>query len=248
MKATQRTQCVIWFIILIAISAAAIAMPNTARACSCNWDSMRGGELLGVDGEIPASTRGIFWWDERAEPKASNFVVEHKTADGVEKIPVKVERRSFYRRKNLFLIVPETPMGVGESYTFKYLSETKSKSIVSGLNVATERTVKVSATCAEAGQKIALNVSPVKRSRLVLAAAVSCRTSFDAPQTTVTVVWPAELASFKDQALYVTFVDGELWEPSSSLCSWPKPGNSWVGLGKDRIFAECAKSLDTPPR
>ena len=50
---------------------------------------------------------------------------------------------------------------------------------------------------------------------------------------------PPGAHAWRDQLLYRTIVDGDPWQPTSSVCSRVEPGRSWDDVGTDRVFTSC---------
>ena len=51
---------------------------------------------------------------------------------------------------------------------------------------------------------------------------------------------PPAFEPWRENLLYVTHVDGKVWQPSGSLCTVVPEGRSWGAVGGHRLFTSCA--------
>ena len=68
----------------------------------------------------------------------------------------------------------------------------------------------------------------------------NCRTQIVAASRAIEFVLPAGMKKWREFFLYATNVDGIGWRPSASLCDGIPHGTTWMGSGKDLLYARCS--------
>jgi hypothetical protein len=71
-----------------------------------------------------------------------------------------------------------------------------------------------------------------------------CSTDITAASRSLDLVLPAGMRKWRDVFLYSTLVDGRGWRPAPNNCLVVPHGTSWVGRGRDLVYATC--SGETP--
>jgi MYXO-CTERM domain-containing protein len=168
-------------------------------------------------------------------PPASRFVIERVEPTGL--VPIAVAVRPI---EEPALWNPEDVQAVGL--------------VVGGAEPLTPGTYRftsigalgahVDATIAEAPLTpgtIDLIVGEPMRAEVVVGTGMSCAEQLPATTRAIHVELPEAARPFAASLSYDTIVDGKPWRPSKSLCSPTVPGRSWVGDGRELLFAVCAK-------
>lgn len=71
----------------------------------------------------------------------------------------------------------------------------------------------------------------------------TCTDKLDASFAMISVELTAEAQPWAGALLYTTKVDGEIWYKTDSLHSHYEPGSSWIGRGRDKIYASCQNNV-----
>lgn len=220
---------------LFALSMCATALlsaaPRAADACSGPVCYGRSIYLLptGAGASVPANAPAlaVFTGLTAAAPTAT---LEKLTASGREAVPV--GRGTAAGRPDVLL-----PSGLeaGASYELTVTSAASEGSCVS--------TVKAAFTAAPAAPKPTtlgtLRVTASGVTSLRLGSGASCSASASAAHAAFEVALPAEVAPWGALLAYETFVDGERWSASNDATQQVHHGGSWVGIGKDVVYAVC---------
>ena len=217
---------------LFALSTCATALlsaaPRAADACSgpvCYGQNIY---LLptGPGASVPANAPALAVFTGLTAP-APNATLEKITASGREAIPV--GRGTAAGRPDVLL-----PSGLeaGASYELTVSSEGGCAS-----------TVKATFTAAPAAPKPTtlgtLRVTGSGVTSLRLGSGASCSASASAAHAAFEVALPAEVAPWGALLAYETFVDGARWSASNDATQQVHHGGSWVGIGKDVVYAVC---------
>jgi hypothetical protein len=83
------------------------------------------------------------------------------------------------------------------------------------------------------------------RSLAVTARRGRCSTGITAASLSLDLVLPAGMRKWRDFFLYSTLVDGRGWRPAPNNCLVVRHGTSWVGRGRDLVYATCSGETPT---
>lgn len=210
-----------------------LAAPLVAWACSCARLEQWG--FLGAEGLQPANTRGLLWhgvFSGSAEPQALPVQI---LDDKGQALPVSFEAVATAPTENLWLFRPAAGLLPGKTYTF--LTTTGYQKTPQNWQISLAPLALQAPS-----EPLALKVGPSELGPVrVLTRAGMCSEQVRAYQLPVEMVLPAAMQPFKQQLFYQTLIDGKtLWQPQSSLCDVPRPGESWQGLkGLDLLYTAC---------
>ncbi len=234
-----------------------------AIACSCGFTRHW---VVPESGTIPANARGLVWvgfswWDyEWEDPSVlrdldefrfrrpegysprkvqDDFFVERLNGDGVVRLPLAVTPLP----GGDALIAVDQPLSPGARYRFGSMQPVyDSHGRDTGDREPVSATVTVSEIAFDLDDgPLQLVSSASTTGALQLAMGGSCSRDTTAAQQSIEVALPGHLEPFRDVAHYTTVIDGsQIWAPRSSMCQFPDPGSSWIGWGRDRIYAECS--------
>lgn len=204
------------------------AAPRAADACSGPVCYGRNIYLLptGAGASVPANAPALAVFTGLSVP-APTATLEKITASGREAIPI--GRGTTAGRPDVLL-----PAGLeaGASYELTVASEGDCPS-----------TVKAAFTAAPAAPKPTtlgtLRVTASGVTALRLGSGASCSASASAAHAAFEVALPAEVAPWGALLQYETFVDGARWSASNDATQQVHHGGSWVGIGKDVVYAVC---------
>ncbi|MEZ4458479.1 MAG: hypothetical protein R3E66_01875 [bacterium] len=217
------------------MTAAALAVIGSfsapALACTCGGPGTSQFRVSD-DGRIPANALGVLWETDFVglEP-TDNVWVEQ--VDG--EVRTRVEFTVEMTLPGLYLI---QPANWTEGNTYRVHAEVPERDELKGF-IATERIREV---WVEVGPPVddsisaGLNVYPQIQGVFSVEAGSACLREFDGVGVDMNMnVYPFPTESF----VYTTYVDGEVWARQSNYCVPVGPGTSWVGLGRDRLVADC---------
>jgi hypothetical protein len=72
-----------------------------------------------------------------------------------------------------------------------------------------------------------------------------CSTGITAASRSLELVLPAGMRKWRHVFLYSTLVDGRGWRPAPHNCLVVRHGTSWVGRGRDLVYATCSGEAPT---
>lgn len=91
-----------------------------------------------------------------------------------------------------------------------------------------------------------LNASEPQFGEVRLEAGSSCFEDVEVAYVDVELDVPQELQAWQSVIVVETYVNDALWNVSEILGGMYKPGESWVGFAKDRVFTICDDPWDQP--
>jgi uncharacterized protein (TIGR03382 family) len=92
-----------------------------------------------------------------------------------------------------------------------------------------------------------LTVTAMTLAPLELAGGAGCSEQITSARADVSLTLSASASPWKDALVYTTWVDGEQWSASADLQASPAYGESWVGRGRDRVYAACTAPQEASP-
>lgn len=218
--------------------AAVTALARQARACS---RGCRGGHLLPDSSKtVPASADGVLWQPRSGYGTPSEYAVAQATLyrlEGGKRVPVAFRRRTLGRLG--VLVIPEG----GFVEDARYVLVEQPNKDCRGLPQAEQAyPFSVSSAASRPHQLGAIAAGPAHRETIdVSSAGGSCSEPLQAAVVDVELELHASAKPWRDLLVYRTVVDDQPWEPRSDLASNAAPGTSWVGRGRDRLYAACAE-------
>ncbi len=84
-----------------------------------------------------------------------------------------------------------------------------------------------------------LEVSPRQLGELQVSESAGCDMTAEAAYYDLTLHLDDEALPWDEALVYETYVDGEIWEPTSTLGDQIRPGYTWMGRHQDRVFTLC---------
>lgn len=233
----------------IILAAICLCLSSThALACSC----IRLPEVGFVGHEtsrLPANAAGIAWYvskwakDRRGEPVTDDrFTLEIFEGGTFYELAAHVRQIDDFSMPSgdflIYLIAPGEGLTPGATYRVTDSLAT----MVRGDRVERRMIVTMDQEVLSADTAFTLDIGPANRKLIHLAAAASCSSMHEVSEAWITSRLPPVAHAWRDQFLYRTVVDGNPWQPRSSICSRVEPGRSWDDVGSDRIFAYCGAS------
>jgi len=227
--------------ILLTAAAASIGVfavwSSPASACSCPAPNR--GFMAPEGGRLPSNAKGVMWYGIfRDSPNLAEwFTVEVLEADRYRELPVRVDPVDGF--PGVYVVAPDgNRLRPGATYRF-----TANRVIqLSSWHVRVEITVDQEPLTQATG--LDLIVDPIRVRSIRAPASRSCSTSLLASQVDVDLAFPEYAQPWRDQLLYRTLVDdSKPWNPGV-LCPRLLPGRSWMGAGRDRIYAGCEVPQD----
>lgn len=219
--------------------------PAPASACSCI--GTRSGFLIANHSVVPANIGGIPWAGDRERTDAGDFVVERledhgwatlafNAADSSESPVCSRTSPAESPGGALWIIVPDQGFRPGGRYRFTHVGGSADRQIIE--IVVDQRRLENDGAPAWIRTGEAL-----RKSLVVWTRAGMCSTSIPAAQESLEIVLPEPWARFKEVLLFGVMVDGQHWRPARGLCDDIPPGLSWVGRGKEIVFAQCGGEI-----
>ena len=218
-----------------------------ASACSCAPGHEVG--FIGPEtGRLPANAIGIAWYvsswakSHRGEPVYDDrFSLEILDEGLFRELPARVGRTEDFSTPNdgkflIYVIAPKED-GLRPGATYRI---TDHLAIFRHGHDERRVVVTIDRESLPADTEFTLDVGPAKRRSISVATTgAGCSTALEASEAWIATRLPPGAQAWREQFLYRTIVDGNHWQPKSSLCSRVEPGRSWDEVGSDRIFAAC---------
>lgn len=195
------------------------------------------GFLAPENGRLPANAVGVAW-HRPVRSKSISLVlaqvsVEMQQDDAFHQVPATAEAVPGF--PGVFAIGPRDGFRVGMTYRFTDHGERRGK-------VPRQVLVTIDGARLEATTPLSLRIWPLYSEMIsVLTTGGSCSTALWVAQALTEVTLPEVASEWRDQLLYRTLVDGEVWRGSVSLCVHYLPGRTWRKVGEDLVFAACPK-------
>jgi hypothetical protein len=231
---------------------------GVAEACSCSDPFAN--ELRAGDGRIPVNAGGVPWWfpgeavrpdlaslslDELDElsldediysPRESLVTLERLNGDALEEVEAIVEPFA-----GAHVIRPRVPWVVGERYR---VGVDAGPATVSAEHRFRTVEIEVVEAFDDPAPPRLFTSEPWQAPIGLMDRSGSCSAEFEAVQVTLSLGPEGDPRSWPHGILfYETWVDGQLWAPSSSFCETVEPGASWVQRGGDRLVATCSGAM-----
>ncbi|TNE45282.1 MAG: hypothetical protein EP343_27085 [Deltaproteobacteria bacterium] len=233
-----------WFVVAFAFPA------KPAEACSC-MVLLRTGRWWPSSGKVPANAKGLVFTSTFAHMVLSKlktkplrlFVkVEAWTGTQGRWVSTPFRVRKWSGGESAFLVEPKGGFVARKRYRFTVNWSTlpkvaytkhlrKTPPLVAEVTVSPQHIKSMTVPLALKGPY---------RGSLRIAWGASCFATILASIADVSMKLPKALAVFRNVFFFETRVDGAKWSASSSVCSKPLPGESWVGRGHDRVFTDCS--------
>lgn len=215
---------------------------NDARACS-GFACVTGGFVPREHGTVPSNVPAFLWKPSRPldSPFATGDVdggpAELYLSDGFGRhVPLTSERVG----EGKVLLTPATPLVPGQSYLFSGPDACGGTlpatfTFTAG-NPAPLPTTLERATDVDTSQDV-----------LELAGGAGCSEHIDSAQAHVSLELSESATPWKDAFVYTTWVDGNRWDARSDLQVFTPYGESWVGRGRDLVYAACETTGEADP-
>ena len=207
---------------------------SPADACTCrgldHW-----GFLVPENGRLPANAVGLAW-HRPVRSKSISLVlaqvsVEMQQDDAFQQLPATAEAVPGF--PGVFAIGPRDGFRVGMTYRFTDRGERRRK-------VPRQVIVTVDGARLEATTPLSLRIWPLYSEAIrVVATGGPCSTAQGVAQALTEVTLPRVASEWRDQLLYRTLVDGEVWRGRVSLCAHYPPGRTWKEVGEDLVYSAC---------
>ena len=246
----------------IATSMTALVLDSRpASGCSCAGPRPHWGFLGPDTGRLPANAAGVLWYlpppspwgDERSAKELDhligNLTVELRRATGYIDIPVRVNRydgpltRDWpqWERGTFFLVRPAEGLRPGKTYRFTDHSDDKWEN---DWPARGQRQVVFFVDRQELTPDTPLELDftePAIEDLRIKSMGGGCSETLRVSHAPLAAHLPAGADDWRDQLLYRTFVDGELWVGEESLCQTVIPGRTWMEeVGRDGVYRTCA--------
>ncbi len=221
---------VLAIVLLIAFSMLAA---SPADACSCleldHW-----GFLAPENGRLPENAVGVAW-HRPVRSKSISLVlaqvsVEMQQDGAFHQVPATAEAVPGF--PGVFAIGPRDGFRVGMTYRFTDRGERRRK-------VPRQVLVMIDGARLEATTPLSLRIWPLYSETIRVAAGSLCSTAQWVAQALTEVTLPELASEWRDQLLYRTLVDGEVWRGSVSACAHYPPGRTWREVGEDLVYSAC---------
>lgn len=197
-------------------------LPANARAipfASSSSIPLYGGPQCEIDGGPPA-------------PGKDAFTIHRLDTDSEQAVAFDVsrvmERRPgrLHRCASLVLLVVRDPLVPATRYR------------INGPGASI--TIGVSRKTIPSSAGVTLEFAPPEESNVRVAAGGACSMEQTATVRSVRMVLPPPAREFAQALLFTTYVDGDVWRPSPSMCGAVDVGRSWKGLGEDALYGGCS--------
>lgn len=230
-------------IVLLAISPYLSLTP--ALACSCA-PTLEVGFVGQETSRLPANAEGIAWYvsewakDRRGESVSDDrLTLEIFEGGTFYELAAHISRAEDFSTPKgdfqIYLIAPGEGLTPGATYRVTDNLGTMAR----GERVERRMIVTIDPEILSTHTAFTLDIGPPNHKIIHLAAGMSCSSVHEVSEVWITSRLSGVAHGWRDQLLYRTIVDGEPWQPSSSLCSRVEPGRSWDDVGTDRIFTFC---------
>ena len=206
---------------------------SPADACSCkgldHW-----GFLAPENGRLPANAVGIAW-HRPVRSKSISLVlaqvsVEMQQDGAFHQVPATAEAVPGF--PGVFAIGPRDGFRVGMTYRFTDHGQRRRK-------VPRQVLVMIDGARLEATTPLSLRIWPLYSETILVAAGDLCSTAQWVAQALTEVALPKVASEWRDQLLYRTLVDGEVWRGTVSVCAHYPPGRTWKEVGEDLVYSAC---------
>ena len=216
-----------------------------ASACTCARDREVG--FVGHEiSRLPANAAGIAWYvpkrtiDRGGEPVSGDrFTLEMFEGGTFYELAFRVRQTESFSTPSgdflIYLIAPGEGLTPGATYRVTDSLAT----MLRGKRVERRMIVTIDSEILSADTAFTLDIGPANLKTITLASSPSCSTWQEASEAWITSRLPPSARAWRDQLLYRTIVDGDPWQPRSSVCSRVEPGRSWDDVGTDRVFTSC---------
>jgi hypothetical protein len=245
------------------VCASVLAWPADAAACTCGRGPGR--FLAKKETLLPANARGILWWasgerlsshcvdkacaDGRSgpvvgkKPDAGEFSVAKVVGNREASVPHTLELVEHEDRylegwmsSEAVLVAVSEPLEPGARYRFRHERDGLDDELV---EVRVDESSLESAT-------VELVVDASKLGELKVGAGMSCSEQVRAVERAVHMALPRALEKYRGALQFTTRVDGKPWRSEESMCTPPAVDRSWVGKGRDKLFAACSMESGAP--
>ena len=230
---------------------------NSTWACSCLCEEY--GFLLKSGTELPHNAIGVPWHGslygkdgKLTLPPKESFQVLTIDNDHTTDVAFDLQLIQDSPWEGLVLVVPGIGFVPGSTYRFTY-QERRCRLRPEGSEVE----VSVSDDPFVVNDvEATLEIHKQTHGTLqVVTISGMCTTFIAAAQIHIEMQLPQGLSRWKDALLFSTHINNDklsqpkVWRPAPDLCDQPPAGLSWVGKGRELVFAECgpAPSLVTNP-
>jgi len=202
------------------------------QACDCAGPGRR---FLQTGGEIPANSKGLFYYCPGLEPYNKRAVKNNTAERKLEIVHIENGREQRLDSElvkiynGLYLLRPKVGLTAGERYRFGFRYGNNGPWHSVEVTVGKQRVWPMK-------KRARLKIGPLELDALNLAGPTACSETQIACKRAVELVLPPAARKYKQSLLFKTIVDGKPWNPKSSICSDVFPGRSWQELGTDLLF------------
>jgi hypothetical protein len=224
---------------LVSAAIVSAGLLSSSRGEACTPPDCSSGQLFPASASLPENARGVLWMPGGAtegfdfghevkvkrSPRAGVFlegVGEVKASLDTVGVDRFIRPRSGWKRGQKFTIVADEVCASGRrpSCLMSHIVVTPAAPLPRRLG--------------------ALRI--VRSGRRPMSVATwggSCSEVVDAASVQIEVDLDSEAKPWADVLVYSTFVDGKEWAPWGSLAFGPPYGGSWIGRGRDELYAVC---------
>ena len=209
---------------------------------------------------MPANAAGILWYgpewvlEQRLQVvDEDRFTVARLVEGQFRKLPVEVRLvERFDVAWPTYLVYVIAPQGGLEAGATFRVSDERVLQFADRLGLETipsnaQRVVTVDREALPADTEFSLQVGAVSAGPVSVAGSASCTEWLDGIEVRVSGWLPPAAQRWADQLMYRTTIgDGDRWLSQTSMCSFPAPGRSVEGLGRERIVAVCEEPTEPP--